>query len=145
MVVSGGPVSIPPNSDTALTFALTAGESLQNLEDAVAVAKEIYGIQTGVISPKIPGLAALYQNYPNPFNPSTVIPFDLSQEARVTVAIYNVLGQKVATITDKNYSASHYDLNFSANGLASGVYMVRLMAVSKGQTFVQTKKMVVLR
>ncbi len=147
MVVSAGPVTIPGNSDTVLTFVLTAGDTLQDLEYAVGVAKEIYNALNGIVNPPpIPTLAQLYQNYPNPFNPGTVIPFDLSAAAMVTVDVYNVIGQKVATIVNRNYPvAGSYTLPFSAKGISSGVYFVRLKAVSKTQTSYQVKKMVVLK
>ncbi len=147
IVVSGGPVSIAANSDTTLTFVLTAGDTLQDLERAVAVAKEIYGKSTGIINPPpIPTLAELYQNYPNPFNPSTVISFVLKQQAKVTVDVYNVIGEKVETITDKAYPmGGPYNLPFSSNGLASGVYFVRLTAASSNQTYLQIRKMMILK
>jgi len=147
IVVSGGPVSIAANSDATLTFVLTAGDTLQDLERAVAVAKEIYGKSTGIINPPpIPTLAELYQNYPNPFNPSTVISFVLKQQAKVTVDVYNVIGEKVETITDKAYPmGGPYNLPFSSNGLASGVYFVRLTAASSNQTYLQIRKMMILK
>ena len=150
MVVSSGPVTIPGNSDTVLTFALTAGDTLQDLEYAVGVAKEVYnGLNAIVNPPPIPTLTKLYQNYPNPFNPTTDITFDLNGDARVTVEVFNVIGQKVATLTDQDYQAGNYlsrpPLIFSAAKFASGVYFVRLIAVSKTQTYVQTRKMMVLK
>jgi serine protease len=150
MVVSGGPVSIQPHSDTMLTFALVAGDTLSDLETAVRVAKSIYESQTHVVQPPaIPTLARLNQNYPNPFNPTTYITFDLTNNAKVTVDIFDVLGQKVATLTDRDYQmgsfSSRSPLAFSAAKLASGIYFVKLTAVSKTQTFVQTRKMVVIK
>jgi subtilisin family serine protease len=150
MVVSSGPVTISGNSSTILTFVLAAGDTLADLESAVRVAKEIYDTMTHVISaPTIPTLAILNQNYPNPFNPTTEITFDLTESANVTVEVFNMMGQKVATLTDKNYQAGTYlsrpPLIFSAAKLASGVYVVRLTAISKSQTYTQSRKMMVLK
>jgi len=147
MVVSGGPVSIQPNSNAKLVFALVAGEGLQDLRKAVNVARELYGIPANVTpTPAVPKFTRLNQNYPNPFNPTTNITFDLSADSRVTVDVYNVIGEKVATLTDHDYQAGYnHALTFSANSLASGIYFVRLTAVSRAQTYVQTRKMVVLK
>jgi hypothetical protein len=72
--------------------------------------------------PQIPQKFALYQNYPNPFNPSTTISYDLPQRARVKLAIYNLLGQEVATLVDGEQEPGRYNINFDASGLPSGIY-----------------------
>jgi subtilisin family serine protease len=151
MVVSGGPLVIPGNSDTVLAFVIAAGDTLSDLETAVKVAQETYDTITHVAPlPIVPTIAKLYQNYPNPFpnpfNPTTTITFDLKDNARVTVDVFNVIGERVATLTDKDYQAQYdIQLKFSAGNFASGVYFVRLTAVSKTGTYVQTKKMMVLK
>ncbi len=74
-----------------------------------------------------PGTFQLYQNYPNPFNPSTNIQFDLIRDAAVSLKIFNVLGQQVATVYDnKVLSAGAKTVAFDASTLASGVYVYRL-------------------
>jgi hypothetical protein len=101
----------------------------------------------------LPRQFALYQNYPNPFNPSTTIRFDLPQDAVVTIKVFNILGQEVATIADnKAYAAGSYGEQFSPARLASGVYFYQIIAnAMKGvpqhsaQSFVQTRKMLLLR
>jgi beta-galactosidase len=70
---------------------------------------------------------ALMQNYPNPFNPKTVIPFSLPRAGRVTLDIYNTLGQKVATVLDSAFMQSgEQRVAFDASKLASGVYFYQL-------------------
>ncbi len=150
MVISGGPVTIPGGEDTVLTFALTAGDNLQGLENAVRVAKEMYNGQNGIVNPPaIPTLAQLYQNYPNPFpgpaNPNTIISFELSQPAHVTIELCNVIGQKVATLTDESYFAGEHRLSLPSGGLASGVYFVRMKATSMSQVYIESKKIIVLK
>ncbi len=147
MVVSGGPVSILPDTSVTMTFALVAGDTLQDLERAVSVARQILsGIDSTVAIPSLKNLAELYQNYPNPFNPSTNIAFALKANSRVSITVYNVIGQKVRTLTDRSYSAGGpYNTIFSAEGLSSGVYFVRLIATSNGHSYVQTRKMMVLK
>ena len=87
----------------------------------------------------------LEQNYPNPFNPSTVFSWQLAVSSYVTLKVYDVLGNEVATLVNENQSAGTHQIEFqSAVGnkrLASGVYFYQLRAGS----FVQTKKMIVLK
>jgi hypothetical protein len=87
----------------------------------------------------------LEQNYPNPFNPATSIPYQLKERAKVTLDIYNTLGQKVATVVDAVQERGNYAANFNATSLASGMYFYRLTAQGASQTFVQTKKMMLLK
>jgi len=94
----------------------------------------------------------LYQNYPNPFNPMTNIQFDLAADAFVTLKVYNVLGQEVATLFDREeMNSGMQEVQFNANGLASGVYFYRIVAeqmddegVTLG-TFQTVKKMMLLK
>jgi len=83
----------------------------------------------------------LMQNYPNPFNPSTRISFSIPQSGFASVKVYDVLGNEVATIIDKELSAGSYEIQFNASGLTSGVYYYTL----KSGNFVQSKKMILLR
>ncbi len=147
MVMAGGPVVIQPADSTVLTFVLAAGDTLQDLERAVAVAKGTYDqiVGPGAI-PTLKNLAELYQNYPNPFNPTTTISFALKAGANVTVDVYNVIGQKVGTLTNGAYpSGGPYYLKLSSDNLASGVYFVRLTAKSASQTYTDVRKIMVLK
>ncbi len=83
----------------------------------------------------------LGQNYPNPFNPSTHIDYQLPVASKVTLTIYNLLGQKVRTLINKNQLAGNYNVIFTASGLASGVYIYRL----KAGKFIQSRKMLFLK
>ncbi|HEY3296267.1 MAG TPA: S8 family serine peptidase [bacterium] len=71
---------------------------------------------------------ALHGNYPNPFNPSTTISFDVATPARVTLRVYDILGQSVATLVDGPLSAGSHSAVFDGSRLASGVYLVRLQS-----------------
>jgi hypothetical protein len=84
---------------------------------------------------------ALSQNYPNPFNPTTAIAFQLPNASRVTLTVFNVLGQKVATLVNSNMAAGSHTVSFDAKGLASGMYFYRLEA----GTFTATKKMMLVK
>lgn len=83
----------------------------------------------------------LNQNYPNPFNPSTNISFELPTAQFVTLNVYNMLGQQVASIINENVSAGSHTVQFNATDLSSGIYIYRLQAGD----FVQTKRMSLIK
>ncbi len=90
---------------------------------------------------KVPGAFALEQNYPNPFNPSTTIRYSVPKAGVVSLKIYNVLGQEVATLVNHQLLAGSYSVTFDAGRFASGVYFYRL---SSGD-FSSVKKMLLLK
>ncbi len=94
-----------------------------------------------VWSVELPLEYALDQNYPNPFNPVTTIQFSLEKAGRTTLEIYNVLGQKVATLVNGELSAGAHRYQWNASGMASGIYFYRLRI----QNFVATKKMILVK
>lgn len=83
----------------------------------------------------------LSQNYPNPFNPTTTIAYSLKQAADVALEVFNVTGQKVATLAEGRQPAGQYDVNFDAADFASGIYFYTLKA--NGQSL--TRKMVLMK
>jgi hypothetical protein len=91
----------------------------------------------------------LQQNYPNPFNPSTTIQFGLASASGVTLKIFNLLGQEVATLINEKREAGQYSVQWNARDLASGVYFYRLYAhptdVKQTGDYIQTKKLLLLR
>jgi len=91
--------------------------------------------------PLKPKTFALSQNYPNPFNPITQINYALPNESQVKLEVYNLFGQKVATLVDGKQKAGHKNARWDAGSLSSGIYFCRL----KAGDFVQTRKMVLLR
>jgi len=94
-----------------------------------------------IVEVEAPVEYALQQNYPNPFNPSTKIAYSLAVDSRVTLTVYNLLGETVATLINGNVSAGEQDFTFDASGLNSGVYFYSLSAGN----FVQTRKMILLK
>ena len=94
----------------------------------------------------IPKAYRLYQNYPNPFNLETTIPFDLPENSDVEIMIFNILGQKVITLTDKKYLAESYKIiwdgvNDAGQMVSSGIYLCRM----KTGEFNDSKKLVLMR
>jgi len=76
----------------------------------------------------LPTEFTLSQNYPNPFNPSTQIEFSLKNITKVTLNVYNIVGEKVATLVNENMDAGSYIVNFDASNFSSGVYFYELKA-----------------
>ena len=96
----------------------------------------------------LPQIYALEQAYPSPFNPTTTIKYSLPADSRVSLKVYNVLGQVVATLSDEIQSAGFQTATWVATGNASGIYFYKLDAVSlvgPTKSFTQVKKAVLLR
>jgi hypothetical protein len=74
----------------------------------------------------VPADYVLYQNYPNPFNPSTTIRFGLPEPSHVSAEVYNIIGQRVATLLATDLQAGYHDLRWSPSSLASGTYVIVL-------------------
>lgn len=89
----------------------------------------------------IPRVFTLQQNYPNPFNPSTTIGYALPRESHVSIQVYNVLGQHVATLVDQQQAQGVYSIRFDGTGLASGIYFYRM--ITSDNTLL--KKMLLLK
>ncbi|HUI30541.1 MAG TPA: T9SS type A sorting domain-containing protein [Candidatus Acidoferrales bacterium] len=83
----------------------------------------------------------LYANYPNPFNPSTTIKYDLPNDSKVVLQVYDVLGREVTTLVNEKQAAGSYNVKFDGTRYASGIYFVRLTADS----FVRTQKMMLIK
>lgn len=89
-----------------------------------------------------PDVYALAQNYPNPFNPSTHINFSLAADSKVTLTVFDILGQKVATLINGSLTAGSHEINFNASNLNSGIYFYRIDAAGvEGTNFSSVKKM----
>jgi hypothetical protein len=126
-----------------------AGYSLGNIvNDNTTLAKKNYQA-INFTGSEIPITYSLEQNYPNPFNPATTIRYQLPKDGMVTLKIYDILGAEVLTLVNEEKIAGKYEVNFDASRLASGVYIYRLNvndpSASSGQSFVNVKKMVLLK
>ncbi len=95
---------------------------------------------------EIPKEFSLSQNYPNPFNPTTTIKFNLPQNAKVNISVYNLLGQKVDEIVNGNIAAGYHSVQFNAINYTSGIYIYSIIANgNNGNNFKFSKKMILLK
>jgi hypothetical protein len=96
--------------------------------------------------PGLPQAYGLSQNYPNPFNPSTTIQYALPEQARVTLTVFNALGQLVTTLADGMLPAGYHEVSLNAHSLTSGVYFLRLEAIGQSShVFTQVRKMILAK
>ncbi len=131
--VNGSYLRIDDNiGSTVVNKLIRDGESL-------TLPKSINQIKVQIVD--VPTEFALEQNYPNPFNPSTTIKFGMPEDNKVTLELYNILGEKIATYLDKQLTAGYHEFKIDASELSSGVYIYRIVA---GE-FVQSKKMMLMK
>ena len=100
------------------------------------------GVQQEIRS--IPVAYELFQNYPNPFNPTTTIEYALPLRSTVTVKVYSILGQEVATLINSEQAAGQHQTTWNASNVASGMYFLRISAQSidgSKASFIQVRKM----
>lgn len=89
----------------------------------------------------LPVTWSLGQNYPNPFNPITTISFELPMRSQMRIELFNILGQRVATLVDAELGAGNHTIQFDGSEYASGIYLYRMQAGD----FTETRKMVLLK
>ena len=89
-----------------------------------------------------PSETILFNNYPNPFNPVTNISFNLPTSGTIELSIYNLQGQKIATLINTKQSAGTHTVQWDASGCSSGIYFYRLVTENG---FTETKSLVLLK
>jgi hypothetical protein len=129
----------PPGTkqwSTNVYYGIIGGEEFGNL------------VSVDETEPALPTKFLLSQNYPNPFNPSTSIQYAVSslptgQAGRqfVSLKVYDVLGNEIATLVNEELPAGEYEVEFDGSKLPSGIYFYQL----KAGNFIETKKMILLR
>lgn len=146
-----GPVT-GTNADNSIgRVALRQGSATNApvaIVDGIMVSKTWADIITSV-QPVVNSVAesfTLSQNYPNPFNPNTTIKFGIPEKGFVNLIVYNSLGKEVSNLVNENLNQGSYSVNFNGSGLNSGVYFYKLIySDSKGNNFVETKKLILLK
>jgi len=141
-----------PDGDWILdVHATRSGQTGELRSWAMTIA---YGSTSSVhqLDSQTPVRFALHQNYPNPFNPSTTIGYELPRTSKVELQVYNVIGQRVATLVNEEQQPGHYSVvwngyNDRGEQVAGGVYFYRLKAgeTNGGREFLETKKLLLLR
>jgi len=129
--------------------ALAASAAVTLASNVITKPSSVTAVKTSVM----PQEFALTQNFPNPFNPSTMIHYSLEDASQVTLKIYNLVGEEVASLVNANQSAGDHTVQFNSQQqmrtLSSGVYFYRLEARHNtgGQAgaFISTKKMILMK
>lgn len=140
-----------PITDTTSTRVTSGGFGLYSFQQsATGLASYFDNIIVKTFSPAtsvehnggtIPSEFRLSQNYPNPFNPSTNLTYQVAKEGFVSVKIYNVLGQAVATLVNEVKQAGTYHATWNASGFGSGIYFCRMQTGS----ITESRKMVLMK
>ncbi|GMU87448.1 MAG: hypothetical protein AMXMBFR48_26890 [Ignavibacteriales bacterium] len=117
--------SVTFNAETGVVYTFEINSSLTSTGDDVNIPKEF----------------SLGQNFPNPFNPSTTIAYNVKETAQVTIKVYDMIGNEVATLVDEVKPAGSYNVSFDASKLSSGVYLYKMRAGN----FVQIRKLVLMK
>lgn len=103
----------------------------------------IIGIQQ--VSSNVPSNFSLSQNYPNPFNPVTNIKFELPSSGFITLKVFNMLGEEVASLVNQNMSVGTFKVDFDGSNLSSGAYFYKLTVNNSNGSYTDVKKMMLVK
>jgi glucose/arabinose dehydrogenase len=141
--IKGSGNSITPNRYSFSDTKNQGGKSSYRLRQINTNGATIYSNEIEVIV--IPSEYILYQNYPNPFNSSTVIKYALPFDSKITLEVYNIIGERIGQLVNEERSAGYYTIDFNSSSfsrsISSGVYFYRIHAGN----FVSAKKMILLK
>jgi len=149
------PFSIPPGHVDSMFIIYfgckgpglgTAIVRMFNINNPSEYSQDTFKVQVGTVGITQTSASdihySLSQNYPNPFNPTTKIKFSIPRSQRVSLKIFDILGNEVElSINDKMLTAGAYEVEFNGNKVSSGIYYYRLTA----ENFTDTKKMIFLK
>ena len=152
VATASGPYTIAPNGQVTVGFIFAWGHSLNQLKSQVAAARarNLFNVNANDIpvanekpsqDPQLPKETKLLGNYPNPFNPTTQIKYNLAKSGKIDLSVYNILGQKVATLINGVQRAGRFTITFHADKLGSGIYFM----VLKTPSGIQTQKMTLIK
>ncbi len=139
---------LSPDQDYTITIHMTLqADSLEGSPNPLFLSAKYFHVSSvpylvnAEENPFIVNEFKLEQNFPNPFNPSTKINYQIPEISVVTIKVYDVLGNEIATLVNEEKSTGSYEIKFSAKGLPSGIYFYQL----KTSSFIQTRKMILLK
>jgi hypothetical protein len=142
--VSGKGTTNTPTSYTFEDKNLQTGKYQYRLKQTDNNGNFAYFALNGIAEVGIPAKFDISQNYPNPFNPVTKINFDLPEDTKVNITVFDLTGREIKTIVNEFRTAGYYTVQFDASGVSSGVYFYRIMTGGSNK-FVMTKKLVVVK
>jgi hypothetical protein len=131
----------PGNRDVVLSLDAQPDQTMPPPCGEMSKAGRRQGGDDAVNQQSIPPVFALHQNYPNPFNPTSLICYDLPDDGKVTLRVYNVLGQVVKTLIDEEQPAGYKQVAFDMSAMGSGIYFYKITAGK----YSEMKKMALVR
>jgi len=126
-------------TDTISATVISGTDTVALFQKVVVVYTTPTSVQS-IDSPN-PDIFYLFQNYPQPFNPATTIKYQIPEFSFVTVKVFDLLGNEIVTLVNEKKLKGIYEVSFSADGLASGVYIYKLTAGN----FTTSKKLIILK
>ena len=152
MFLNTGPITMAPGDTQEVVIAIIAAQGSDNLQSITELKKTARTVQyfynnyipeTVNVNyvPPLPEYYYLGQNYPNPFNPTTYISYELPVNGLVTLKVFDILGREITTLVNDEKSAGKYQVDFSSDGLSSGIYFYTLTS----REYSKTKKMILIR
>ena len=143
--VNGNGTSTQPHTYTYADNNVREGQYTYRLKqvDFDGTSEYSNSVEVSVVQPKV---YSLTQNYPNPFNPTTQINFSLAVDSKVTLKVFDILGQEVATLLNGTITSGAHNVTFDASKLNSGVYLYKIEANGvDGSSFTSVKKMILTK
>ncbi len=128
------------------SLEINSGNGVRNFRVVIGKKSYVEGNNAGVAL--TPLSMKLYANYPNPFNPETVISYNIPgapESYTVTLKVFNVLGQEIATLVNEQKMPGYYEVRFNGTNQSSGVYFYQLSITGGSKTFQEIKKMVLMK
>jgi hypothetical protein len=136
------------NTNSQYTFEdnkLSAGKYNYRIKQLDNNGNYKYFSLNNIVEIGIPSKYNLSQNYPNPFNPTTKINYELPNDSKVNITVFDILGREVLSLVNQDQKAGYYTITTDAKNLASGTYFYRLIAKSSVKDYVISKKMCVIK
>jgi hypothetical protein len=146
-VIGPGSISLNVGKDTTSYYVMIAGNSLDELRQAIYYAKQKLNTIDGNFPAPMPLEYALLGNYPNPFNPSTNIRFRLKEKGNIRIDVYDVKGSVVSKIEKKDLPVGENSVVVNMNNRATGAYFYRFMVFNEKneKVFEKSSKFMMIR